>query len=82
MGRRAIQERERIRAERLVASLISARDERGWSVHDLSTESGVHYETVRAVLDGRSVGPSFFNVADLARALGVSLEHLDAGSRP
>ncbi len=81
MGRRAIQEADRIRAERLVASLANARDARGWSVHDLSTASGVHYETVRAVLSGRSAGPSFFTVADLARALRVPLEQLDEGSR-
>ena len=46
------------------------------SVDDLSKESNVHYETVRALLAGKSVGPSFFLVADLAKALEVQLDEL------
>ena len=52
------------------------------SIHDLSKESGVHYETVRAVMSGKSVGPSFFIVADLARALKLRLDGLDKKSQP
>ncbi len=77
MGRRAIDAADRARTGRLVAALEGARDKRRLSVHDLSTASGVHYETVRAVLGGKSAGPSFFIVADLARALQVPLEQLD-----
>lgn len=77
MGRRLLENADRVRAERLVANLVTARHKRGLSVQELSTESGVHYETVRAVLGGKSAGPSFFIVADLARALRVPLEQLD-----
>lgn len=77
MGRRAIDAADRARTERLIAALDTARGKQRLSVHDLSTASGVHYETVRAVLGGKSAGPSFFIVADLARALLVPLEQLD-----
>lgn len=77
MGRRATTPEERARTDRLVAALDAARAKQRLSVHDLSTVSGVHYETVRAVLGGRSSGPSFFIVADLARALQLPLEQLD-----
>jgi hypothetical protein len=77
VGRRAITPEERARVERLVAVLEAARDTRDLSVHDLSITSGVHYETVRAVLAGKSAGPSFFIVADLARALDLPLDQLD-----
>lgn len=77
MGRREIEESERVRAERLVTALSAARDKRRLSVQELSTASGVHYETVRSVLGGKSAGPSFFIVADLARALQVPLDQLD-----
>ena len=46
------------------------------SVQDLSTRSTVPYETVRSLLKGKSVGPSFFLVADLAKALGKRLDDL------
>ena len=81
MGRRATSPEERARTERLVAQLDAARSKRTLSVHDLSTASGVHYETVRAVLGGRSAGPSFFIIADLARALQLPLEQLDKKSQ-
>jgi hypothetical protein len=81
MGRRTVDATDRARAVRLVTALDAARDRAGWSVHELSLESGVHYETVRAVLAGRSAGPSFFIVADLARALHLPLDRLDRRTR-
>lgn len=77
MGRRTIKAGDRVRAERLVAVLDAARGKRRLSVQELSSASGVHYETVRSVLGGKSAGPSFFIVADLARALELQLEQLD-----
>ena len=82
MGRRQLGEADRVRVEGLVAELSAARERKGVSVYDLAIASGVHYETVRAVLSGRSVGPSFFTVADLARTLKVSLARIDQLSRP
>ena len=82
MGRREITPDDRARAAQLVQALSAARDKRHWSVHDLSTASGVHYETVRSVLTGKSAGPNFFIVADLARALRLPLDQLDARTRP
>jgi hypothetical protein len=50
-------------------------------VQDLSTSANLRYETVRALLGGKSVGPSFFLVVDLAKALDVSLDELARKSR-
>lgn len=65
-----------------MAELTSAQDRKGLSVDELSKASGVHYETVRAVLGGRSAAPNFFIIADLARALKLRLDGLDQKSRP
>jgi lambda repressor-like predicted transcriptional regulator len=81
MGRRAVDDTDRRRTEGLVAELSTARSRSGLSIDSLSKESGVHYETVRAVLAGRSTAPNFFIVADLARALKVGLDGLDRKSR-
>ena len=51
------------------------------SVQDLSTNSNVRYETIRALLAGKSVGPSFFLVADLAAALDVELDEIAKEAR-
>jgi transcriptional regulator with XRE-family HTH domain len=82
MGRREIDDSARTRAELLTVALAGARDLQHLSVQDLSTASGVHYETVRSLLAGKSAGPSFFIVADLARALEVPLDQLDARTKP
>jgi hypothetical protein len=82
MGRRAIDDASRTRAESLAVALAGAKDQQRLSVQDLSTASGVHYETVRSLLAGKSAGPSFFIVADLARALEVPLDRLDARTKP
>lgn len=81
MGRRGVQPEERQRAVRLAASLEQRKSERDISIQDLSAQSGVRYETVRALLSGRSAGPSFFLVADLAIALGATLDDLAQESR-
>jgi len=71
---------------RLVAELVRVRDEKGWSVQQLSDASGVGYETIRTLLGppkpGRNrQGPSFFVVADVAAALKVPLPKLDRAAR-
>jgi transcriptional regulator with XRE-family HTH domain len=76
MGRRALADVDRSRAARLREALETGREARRLSINDLAVDSGVHYETVRAVLGGKSAGPCFFIVADLARALGLSLDEL------
>lgn len=76
MGRRSVSELDRARTRQLAAALESQRGRRQLTVNDLAVASGVHYETVRAVLAGKSAGPSFFIVADLAGALGLSLNEL------
>lgn len=76
MGRRAVADADRSRTGQLVGALETARGQRQLSVNDLAVASGVHYETVRAVLGGKSAGPSFFIVADLARVLELSLDQL------
>jgi hypothetical protein len=65
VGRRLVNETDRRRTDGLIAELDAARDRIGISIDGLAKASGVHYETVRAVLAGRSSAPNFFIVADL-----------------
>ena len=76
MSRHKVTEEDKRRAKRLGDSLTRKKVERKMSVQDLSTRSTVPYETVRSLLKGKSVGPSFFLVADLAKALGKRLDDL------
>jgi transcriptional regulator with XRE-family HTH domain len=81
MPRRATSDENRRRAE-LLASVLGERKTAGkLSVQEIADESGLGYETVRALLSAKSAGPSFFLVVDLARALKVSLKHLAESSR-
>jgi lambda repressor-like predicted transcriptional regulator len=82
VGRRPIDETDRQRNRGLVNELVAARERVGMSIDGLSKASGVHYETIRAVLSGRSAAPNFFIVADLARALKLRLDALDRKSLP
>jgi DNA-binding phage protein len=81
MSRRAVTAEDRRRAELLAEVLRVEKDERRLSVQAIADESQVGYETVRAVLSARSSGPSFFLVADIARALHVRLDVLDRRAR-
>lgn len=80
MPRRKVTEADRGRTERLAAALQRQRTATGMSVQDITDESGVRYETVRSLLQGRSAGPSFFLVTDVARALSLPLATLDEES--
>ena len=53
-----------------------AKREKKLSIQQLSSQSGIAYQTVRAILSGRSAGPSFFYVAELAAVLDVKLDKL------
>ena len=69
-----------MRGERLGLLLREARGDR--SMADVAAASGVPAETLRKIETGRIATPAFFTVAALARALGVSLEHIAAGCSP
>lgn len=81
MPRRTITEEDRGRAERLGAALGKSKEARQLSVQDIADGSGLGYETVRSLLLGRSAGPSFFLVADIARALSLNLNRLAEETR-
>ena len=81
MARRKATDRDRYRAKRLGNSLSARQAELDISIQDLSTRSNVRYETVRLLLAGKRVSPSFFLVADLAEALGMKLEELARKTR-
>jgi hypothetical protein len=81
MSRRAVTAEDRRRAELLAEVLRVEKENRRLSVQAIADESEVGYETVRAVLSARSSGPSFFLVADIARALSVGLDDLDGRAR-
>lgn len=74
MPRLAATDDDRRRARRLAELLQQHKGDR--PVQDVASASTLRYETVRALLAGRSVGPSFFLVADLARVLDASLDDL------
>ena len=81
MGRNRATDDDRRRAAQLADFLARKRREARLSVQDLSTNSNVRYETIRALLAGKSVGPSFFLVADLAAALDVELDEIAREAR-
>ncbi len=72
---------DRRRAKQLGDSLKKEKDEQEMTVQALSTRSNLPYETVRSLLAGKAVGPSFFLVADLAEALGKHLDDLAKEAR-
>jgi len=76
MGRAGATLADRQRARRLGAILDNQRKALGWSIRELSDLANVEYETTRAILAGRSVGPSYFLVTALAIALGNDLHAL------
>ncbi|MEV1012072.1 helix-turn-helix transcriptional regulator [Streptomyces sp. NPDC049881] len=71
---------ERERGERFGALLREARGER--SMADVAAAAGVSAETLRKIETGRAPTPSFFTVAALAGALGLSLDTLVREAAP
>ena len=52
------------------------REKRGWTLRELAERSGVPYETIYRCERGTHQEPRVSVAADLARALGVSLDGL------
>ena len=52
------------------------------NLEDLARSSGVNRRTLDKFFDGDSPSPSFFTVAALARALGLSLDELARTGSP
>jgi transcriptional regulator with XRE-family HTH domain len=67
---------ERERGERFGALLRAARG--GRSMVEVAAAAGLSAETLRKIETGRAPTPSFFTVAALATALGLSLDTLAA----
>jgi transcriptional regulator with XRE-family HTH domain len=67
---------ERRRGQRLGAVVRRARGEK--TMVQLAAEAGLSPETLRKIEAGRAPTPSFFTVAALASALGISLDDLAA----
>ncbi|MFD7917924.1 helix-turn-helix domain-containing protein [Streptomyces sp. NPDC059740] len=67
---------ERQRGELFGTLLRQARADR--SMVEVAAAAGVSAETLRKIETGRAPTPSFFTVAALATALGVSLDELAA----
>ncbi|MBV8931822.1 MAG: helix-turn-helix transcriptional regulator [Kutzneria sp.] len=67
---------ERQRGERLGAAVRQLRGDK--SMVRLAAEAGLSPETLRKIEAGRAPTPSFFTIAALAAALGVSLDQLAA----
>jgi hypothetical protein len=81
MPRRSKSAEEERRAQRLAAALKRGKDEHARTVQQISDQSRVPYETVRAVLGAKNAGPSFFIVADVAKAIGLDLDELAEEAR-
>ena len=81
MPRKPTTPADRRRADDLTAALRARKERQQLTVEEIAQRSGVGYETVRSTLAGRNVGTSFFIVADLAKALDVSLDALADASR-
>jgi DNA-binding phage protein len=76
MVRTPLTPEERQRGERLGTLLREARGDR--SMVDVAAVAGLSAETLRKIETGRAPTPSFFTVAALAWALGLSLDTLTA----
>lgn len=74
MVRTPLTPEQRRRGERFGAVLRRARGER--SMVEVAAAAGLSVETLRKIETGRAPTPSFFTVAALAAALGLSLDEL------
>lgn len=67
-------------AEAIVASIASRmreiREARGLSLQDVATRAGIAKSHVWEIEQGRSANPTIATTVGIARALGVSLDHL------
>ncbi len=81
ISRRELTDSDWLRAEQLGILLTSSKRKNRLSVQQLSDRAAIGYETVRSLLAGKSAGPSFFLVADLAEALGEPLGELAEKAR-
>lgn len=64
------------RAIRLGRALKAEKLKKELSIQQISSQSGIPYVTVRAILNGQSAGPNFFYIAALADVLEVKLDKL------
>jgi transcriptional regulator with XRE-family HTH domain len=80
-GRKPTSRETERRGQRMAEILRVHRNRRGLTQEALADRSGVSYATVRKIESGDTADPGFFNVADLARVLGIKLEEL-AGRPP
>jgi transcriptional regulator with XRE-family HTH domain len=71
---------ERARGERLGGLLRELRGPR--SIVEVAAAAGISPETLRKIESGRIATPAFFTVANLATALGTSLDVLAAATEP
>lgn len=72
----------RERARRLGQAIRRARTERGWSRAYMAEMAGVPVSALARLESEGAAGAGFFLVADLARALQLSLSDLDELARP
>lgn len=69
-------------APALGARLIALRESLGWSRRDLERASGVTDQTIANIEEGRSTRPGLTVAAQLASALGLTLDGLIRGDSP
>lgn len=60
----------------MAAALRASRVSAGLTAADVAARAGIPLDTVRAIEQGRTVTPSFLNVAAIARAVGADLDDL------
>lgn len=80
MVRVPLTDSERERGERLGRLLRQARGEQ--SMVDVAAIAGISVETLRKIETGRVPTPTFFTVAAVARAVGLSLDDLHSALAP
>ncbi len=81
MGRTPTNPQQQRRGKELADALSKRRASADLTIDKLATDSKIRYPTVCALLAGRSAGPNFFLIADLAKTLGVSLDELAEETR-
>lgn len=62
--------------------LVFAKQAKNLTNREIAEKTGVPESTVTRILAGQTENPSFSNIADIAAALGVSLDELTGAAAP
>jgi transcriptional regulator with XRE-family HTH domain len=56
--------------------LAKAREKRGWTQQELAERTGIRYETINRIENGKHAEPRVYVAVALAKALGTTVDYL------